>query len=69
MTTTVLIVDDHETFRSFARELLESEAPGQRGHTPGGRAGAHPSAFSKLRMAEPDSSALGMNPTAPEVST
>ena len=25
MTTTVLIVDDHETFRSFARELLESE--------------------------------------------
>jgi DNA-binding NarL/FixJ family response regulator len=25
MTTTVLIVDDHETFRSFARALLESE--------------------------------------------
>ena len=25
MTTTVLIVDDHETFRSFARSLLESE--------------------------------------------
>jgi hypothetical protein len=25
MTTTVLIVDDHETFRSFARAPLESE--------------------------------------------
>ena len=25
MTSTVLIVDDHETFRSFARALLESE--------------------------------------------
>lgn len=25
MNTTVLIVDDHETFRSFARALLESE--------------------------------------------
>jgi DNA-binding NarL/FixJ family response regulator len=25
MTPTVLIVDDHETFRSFARALLESE--------------------------------------------
>jgi DNA-binding NarL/FixJ family response regulator len=25
MTTTVLIVDDHETFRSFARALLETE--------------------------------------------
>jgi DNA-binding NarL/FixJ family response regulator len=25
MTRTVLIVDDHETFRSFARALLESE--------------------------------------------
>ena len=49
MSTTVLIVDDHASFRSFARSLLQAE-----GYTVVGEAGDGVSALSEARRLRPD---------------
>ena len=49
MSTTVLIVDDHASFRSFARALLQAE--GYRGI---GEAGDGSSGIEEIRLLRPD---------------